>query len=81
MTTNRQMRALLRRTVLTVAVLLTAAPAALADSPAYLFQDEYQTAPVVHAATAAVEKSEVAQATAVNPPKAAPTAGAPANQR
>jgi hypothetical protein len=45
MTTYNQARQLLRRTALSAAMLLVAAPAALADPPGYLFQDFDGTAP------------------------------------
>lgn len=47
MISNRQVQRLLRRAALSAAILLTAAPAALADPPGYLFQDFERTPPAV----------------------------------
>ncbi|HEX9489909.1 MAG TPA: hypothetical protein VF930_06460 [Stellaceae bacterium] len=45
MLTNNKTGQLLRRTALSAAMLLIAAPAALADTPGYLFRDFDDTAP------------------------------------
>lgn len=60
MTTNARIRPLFCRMALAALAILTAAPAAMADSPAYLFQDQYQKTPAITAPTAAEQSSAAA---------------------
>ena len=60
MTTNNHARQLLRRAALSAAMLLVAAPAALADPPGYLFEDFEQVAVAVASAPVPPQQSNAA---------------------
>jgi hypothetical protein len=62
MITNNRARQLLRRAALSAAMILMAAPGALADPPGYLFQDFNQTAPAaVSAAVPSLQRDAANQ--------------------